>query len=42
MNPNAKSTEDLRTPEELLQIIEEREKEVREALAALRETMNKT
>ena len=36
VNPNAKSNEDLRTPEELLEIIEQNGNEVREALARLR------
>jgi type I restriction enzyme M protein len=36
VNPNAKSTEDTRTPEELLDIIEAKGKEVTEAVAALR------
>jgi len=36
VNPNAKSNEDLRTPEELLDIIEQKGKEVSEALAMLR------
>lgn len=38
VNPNAKSTEDMRTPEELMDIIEAKGKEVSEALAALRRT----
>jgi type I restriction enzyme M protein len=37
VNPNAKSTEDLRSPEELLDIIEQKGSEVREALARLRQ-----
>lgn len=37
VNPNAKSNEDLRTPEELLEIIEQKGNEVREALARLRQ-----
>jgi type I restriction enzyme M protein len=36
VNPNAKSNEDTRTPEELLDIIEAKGREVAEALAALR------
>src|SRR5271157_827938 len=36
VNPNAKSQEDTRTPEELLDIIEAKGKEVAEAVAALR------
>lgn len=36
VNPNAKSNEDTRTPEELLDIIEQKGREVAEALAALR------
>lgn len=36
VNPNAKSKEDTRTPEELLDIIEAKGKEVAEAVAALR------
>jgi len=36
VNPNAKSTEDTRTPEELLDFIEAKGREVQEALAALR------
>lgn len=36
VNPNAKINEDLRTPNELLNVIEERGKEVQEALAKLR------
>ena len=36
VNPNAKSTEDTRTPEELLDLIEAKGREVTEALAALR------
>ena len=36
VNPNAKSTEDTRTPEELLEFIEVKGKEVAEAIAALR------
>ena len=38
VNPNAKSTEDTRTPEELLDLIEAKGREVAEALAALRTT----
>lgn len=37
VNPNAKADEDLRKPEELLELIEARGKEVQEALAKLRE-----
>ena len=36
MNPFAKKDEDLRTPEELLDIIEAKGREVAEAVAALR------
>jgi type I restriction enzyme M protein len=36
VNPNAKSDEDKRTPEELLDLIEAKGKEVAESLAALR------
>jgi hypothetical protein len=36
VNPNAKSTADTRTPEELLELIEAKGREVAEALAALR------
>ena len=36
VNPNAKNVEDTRTPEELLDIIEAKGKEVAEALAVLR------
>jgi len=36
VNPNAKSKEDTRTPEELLDLIESKGREVAEALAALR------
>lgn len=36
VNPNAKSDEDTRTPEELLDLIEQKGREVAEALAALR------
>ena len=36
VNPHAKRDEDLRTPEELLDIIEAKGKEVAEAVAALR------
>lgn len=36
VNPNAKSNEDKRTPEELLDLIEAKGREVAEALAALR------
>jgi type I restriction enzyme M protein len=37
VNPNAKSQEDTRTPEELLGLIEAKGREVAEALAVLRE-----
>ncbi len=37
VNPNAKSSVDLRTPDELLDIIEQKGQEVREALARLRQ-----
>ena len=37
VNPNAKSTEDTRTPEELLDLIEQTGKEINEALAVLRQ-----
>ena len=36
VNPNAKSNEDTRTPEELLDVIEAKGREVAEALAVLR------
>ncbi len=36
VNPNARSDEDTRTPEELLDLIEAKGREVAEALAALR------
>jgi type I restriction enzyme M protein len=36
VNPNAKSNEDTRTPEELLEFIETKGKEIAEAIAALR------
>ena len=36
VNPNRKSTEDMRTPEELLAVIEIKCKEVSEAMATLR------
>ena len=36
VNPNAKSAEDLRAPDELLDIIEQKGNEIREALAKLR------
>lgn len=36
VNPNAKSEEDTRTPEELLDLIEAKGREVAEALAVLR------
>lgn len=36
VNPNAKSVEDTRTPEELLAVIEAKGREVQEALAVLR------
>ena len=36
VNPNAKSTEDTRTPEELLDIIESKGREVDAAIATLR------
>ena len=36
VNPNAKSTADTRTPEELLEIIESKGREVSEAIAVLR------
>ena len=36
VNPNAKTNEDTRTPEELLAVIEAKSKEVHQALAALR------
>ena len=38
VNPNAKADEDLRKPEELLDLIEVKGKEVAEALARLRES----
>jgi type I restriction enzyme M protein len=36
VNPNAKREEDLRSPQELLDIIEQKGKEVRDALMNLR------
>jgi len=36
VNPNAKADEDTRTPEQLLDLIEEKGKEIQEALAVLR------
>ncbi len=39
VNPNAKSTEDTRTPEELLDIIEAKGREVGAAIASLREML---
>ncbi len=36
VNPNAKTNEDFRTPEELLDIIEQKGNEVRDALSRLR------
>ena len=39
VNPNAKSTEDTRTPEELLDIIESKGREVDAAIASLRELL---
>ena len=36
MNPNARSQEDRRTPEELLDLIEAKGREVADAVAALR------
>ena len=36
VNPNARADEDLRTPEELLDLIEAKGREVSEALVALR------
>jgi type I restriction enzyme M protein len=41
VNPNAKSQEDTRTPEELLDLIEAKGREVATALAALRTTVQK-
>jgi type I restriction enzyme M protein len=38
VNPNAKADEDLRKPDELLDLIEAKGKEVSEALAKLRQT----
>jgi hypothetical protein len=40
VNPNAKSTEDTRTPEELLDIIELKGREVDSAIAELRRLLN--
>ena len=40
VNPNAKSQEDTRTPEELLDLIETKGKEVTEALSALRSSQS--
>ena len=42
VNPHAKSNEDTRTPEELLDIIEAKGKEVAEAVAALRSQTART
>jgi len=39
VNPNAKSVEDTRTPEQLIEIIEAKGREVQEALATLRATL---
>jgi type I restriction enzyme M protein len=39
VNPNAKSVEDTRTPEQLIEIIEAKGREVQEALAKLRATL---
>lgn len=36
VNPNARSDEDTRTPEEILDLIEAKQKEVSEAIAKLR------
>ena len=36
VNPNAKGNEDMRTPEELIDLIDAKGREVAEALAALR------
>jgi RNase P/RNase MRP subunit p30 len=36
VNPNARADEDLRTPEDLLDLIKAKGREVREAVAALR------
>ena len=41
VNPNAPDTTDKRTPEELLQIIEDKGKEVAEAIATLRQLTSK-
>jgi type I restriction enzyme M protein len=41
VNPNAKTVEDARTPEELLDLIESKGREVTEALKALRSTFSK-
>lgn len=41
VNPNRKSQEDTRTPEQLLEIIEAKGKEVFEAVAALKTTLNR-
>jgi type I restriction enzyme M protein len=38
LNPNAKSNEDKRTPDELMDVIEAKGREVAEALAALRKS----
>jgi type I restriction enzyme M protein len=40
VNPNAKADEDTRTPEELLDLIEAKGREVTEAIAELRQTLN--
>ncbi|MBI3932276.1 MAG: hypothetical protein HY317_02575 [Acidobacteria bacterium] len=37
VNPNAKNDQDMRTPEELLDVIEAKGREVAEALAKLRD-----
>ena len=42
VNPNARSDQDTRTPEELLDIIEAKGREVSDALAKLRELTRKS
>ena len=42
VNPHAKNNEDTRTPEELLDLIEAKGREVQDALAALRKQTEET
>ena len=42
VNPNAKATEDPRTPEELLDLIDAKGVEVAEALSALRASLKRS